>query len=53
MLILYLRPSIINGHSTHMEEVTIIPFVGVDTTNSNSNSRTDNLSFLAQSKDIK
>jgi len=36
-----------------MEEVTVIPYVGVDTTNSNSNSRTDNLSFLAQSKDIK
>jgi len=33
-----------------MEEVTIIPYV---TTNSNSNSRTDNLSFLAQLKDIK
>jgi len=31
-----------------MEEVS----VGVDTTNSISNSRTDNLSFLAQSKDI-
>jgi len=44
MLILYLRPSIITGHSTHMEEVTIIPSVGVDTTNSISNSRTDNLS---------
>jgi len=36
-----------------MEEVTIIPSVGVDTTNSNSNSRTSNLSFLAQLKDIK
>jgi len=36
-----------------MEEVTIIPCVGVDTTNSISNSRTGNLSFLAQSKDIK
>jgi len=36
-----------------MEEVTIIHYVGVDTTNSISNSRTGNLSFLAQSKDIK
>jgi len=36
-----------------MEEVTIIPYVGVNTTNSISNSRTGNLSFLAQSKDIK
>ena len=53
MLNLYLWPSIITVHSTHMEEVTIIPSVGVDTTNSISNSRTNNLSFLAQSKDIK
>ena len=53
MLILYLCSSIITGHSAHMEEVTIIPCVGVDTTNSISNSRTGNLSFLAQSKDIK
>jgi len=36
-----------------MKEVTIIPYVGVDTTNSISNSRTEDLSFLAQSKDIK
>ena len=35
-----------------MEKVTIIPYVGVDTTNSISNSQTGNLSFLAQSKDI-
>ena len=53
MLILYLCPSIIIGHSAHMEEVTIIPSVGADTTNSNSNSQTGNLSFLAHSKDIK
>ena len=53
MLILYLYPCIITGYSTHMEEVTIIPYVGVDATNSNSNSHTGNLSFLAQSKDIK
>jgi len=53
MLILYLHPSIIIGHLAHIEEVTIIPYVGVDTTNSISNSRIDKLSFLAQSKDIK
>ena len=53
LIFFYLRPSIITGHSAHMEEVTIIPSVGVDTTNSNSISQTGNLSFLAQSKKYK
>ena len=51
MLILYLCPSIITGHSAHMEEVTIIPSVGVDTTNSISNSRTGNLRPLTRLSD--
>jgi len=52
ILTLYFRSFIITGHSAHKDEVTIVPFVGVDTTNSTSNSRTGRLSFLTQSTEI-
>jgi len=52
ILILYFRPFIITGHSIQTNEVIIIPFVGVDTTNSISNSRTGKFSFSTQSIEI-